>query len=231
MNRVGSTIAESVAEYLRGEIHAGSMRPGEFLRQNAVAERLGVSSTPVREAFAILEREGMVRREPHRGVVVFKPTIQDLLDCYEIREALEVLAARKAAKRLTKDDLNWLDELSDRMPRTTDRAEYLRMNQAFHERIEQAAGSSRLCEMIAAQRAAASTYVSFLGLEPASAKDSVEEHHAIVVALESGRADAAGKAMSRHLQARGERFALAFRKPTKIRRRSSDERTPRVAPD
>ena len=204
MSRIGSTIAESVAEHLRNEIHTGSIRPGEFLRQNAVAERLRVSSTPVREAFAILEREGMVHREPHRGVVVFKPTIRDLLECYEIREVLEVLAARRAAKRLTEEDLEWLDDLSERMPKTTDRAEYLRMNQAFHERIEQAAGNSRLCEMIAAQRAATGTYVAFLGLEPASAKDSVEEHHAIVVALSSRRPEAAGKAMSRHLRARAE---------------------------
>jgi DNA-binding GntR family transcriptional regulator len=202
MNRIGSTIAESVAERLRSEIHAGSILPGEFLRQNAVAERLGVSSTPVREAFAILEREGMVRREPHRGVVVFKPTIQDLLDGYEIREVLEVLAARRAAKRLTKEDLEWLDDLSERMPTATDRAEYLKMNQAFHERIEQAGGSRRLCELISAQRAAASTYVSFLGLEPASAKDTVEEHHAIVVALASRRPEAAAKAMSIHIRAR-----------------------------
>jgi DNA-binding GntR family transcriptional regulator len=202
MSRIGSTIAESVAERLREEIRAGLIVPGEFLRQNTIAARLGVSSTPVREAFAILEREGMVRREPHRGVVVFTPTIQDLLECYEIREALEVLAARKAAKRLTTEDLEWLDDLSERMPKTTDRTGYLRLNEMFHERIEQAAGSRRLCEMISEQRALASTYVSFLGLEPASAKDSVEEHHAIVVALSSRRPEAAAKAMSFHLRTR-----------------------------
>lgn len=202
--RIGSTIAEGVADRLRNEIRAGTIRPGEFLRQNTVASRLGVSSTPVREALALLEREGLVRREPHRGVAVFKPTIEDLLACYEIREALEVLAARKAALAVTKQDLDWLDNLADEMPRAVDHAEYLRMNRIFHERIEIAAGSPRLFDLIAAQRIAATTYIAFLGLETSVHGETAEEHHDIVKALASRNASAAGKAMSHHLRARAE---------------------------
>lgn len=203
MSRIGNTVAEGVAERLRAEIRSGAIRPGEYLRQNIVAERLGVSSTPVREAFSILEGDGMVRREARRGVVVFEPTVEDLLDCYEIREVLETLAARRAAKRLTKRDLDWLSEIAAQMTATTeDVAEYVRLNQAFHERIERAAGSKRLLELIAAQRAAAATYLFFLGLKQSTAVDTVDEHRAIVDALATGRADAAGMAMSRHIRAR-----------------------------
>lgn len=204
MKKIGSTVAEGVADRLRDEIRSGSIRPGEFLRQNAVAERLGVSSTPVREALAILEREGIVRRETHRGVVVFEPSVEDLFDCYEIRETLEVLAAQKAAKLLTDEDLKWLKDLAERMPKTTDTAEYMRMNEAFHERIERAAGNPRLFDLIAAQRVAAMTYLHFLGLEPSARLTPAiaDEHQAIVDALLLRRPDAAGLAMSRHLRER-----------------------------
>ena len=207
MERIGSTVAEGVAERLRGEIRSGAIRPGEFLRQNVIADRLGVSSTPVREALVILEREGLARREPHRGVVVFEPTVDDLLNCYEIREALEVLAARKATERLTQEDLNWLSDLAAQMSATsptTGLSGYLQMNQAFHERIERAAGCDRLFELIRTQRAAATAYLAFLGLSPSTAEETVDEHQTIVEALATGVPNIAGNAMSRHLRSRAE---------------------------
>src|ERR1700722_10743535 len=117
-----STLAERVADDLRQAIRRGELRGGMPLRQNEVADALGVSSTPVREAFAILQREGLVQRNVHRGVVVFEPTITDLLAAYEIRGALEPLAARYATRHIADGDLAELRSLIGQMERATDDA-------------------------------------------------------------------------------------------------------------
>src|SRR3954449_274492 len=92
------TVAGQVAEHLKAEILAGERAPGSRLPQVEIARTLGVSTTPVREALAGLQREGLVRLHPQRGAVVFLPSVGDLREHYEIRAALEALAAAKAAE-------------------------------------------------------------------------------------------------------------------------------------
>ena len=92
-----TTIAGQVATRLRAEIVAGEREPGSKLRQVEIAKRYGVSTTPVREALAMLQREGLVRLHAQRGAVVFLPSVADLREHYEIRGALEALAASRTA--------------------------------------------------------------------------------------------------------------------------------------
>ena len=99
------TRAGAVAEKLRRLIQSGEIAPGSRLRQNELAERFGVSTTPVREAFAELAREGIVRLDAHRGATVFRPSLDELIEIYEIRGALEPLATELAAARATDDEL------------------------------------------------------------------------------------------------------------------------------
>src|ERR1700755_1265283 len=91
------TIAGQVAARLRAEIVAGERAPGSKLRQVEIAKRYGVSTTPVREALAMLQREGLVRLHAQRGAVVFLPSVADLREHYEIRGALEALPAARTA--------------------------------------------------------------------------------------------------------------------------------------
>ena len=93
------TVSGLVAERLRAQIVAGELAAGTKLRQVEIARRFGVSTTPVREALAALQREGLVRLHPQRGAVVFVPTVADLREHYEIRAALEALAAACTAER------------------------------------------------------------------------------------------------------------------------------------
>ncbi|HEV2661690.1 MAG TPA: GntR family transcriptional regulator, partial [Ktedonobacteraceae bacterium] len=86
------TIAEQIAAALRKEITTGHLAAGTHLPQVEIAQRFGVSTTPVREAFGLLQSEGLVQIDTHRGVTVFLPTVQDLVEHYEIRMALEMLA-------------------------------------------------------------------------------------------------------------------------------------------
>jgi len=198
-----ATVAEDVAAQLRDEIRAGDHRPGDPLPQNETAERLEVSVTPVREAFLILQREGLVRRIHQRGVVVFQPTLDDLAACFDIRSALEALAAERCVPHLSDTDLAQLRRLLDEMagPHDDD-SRYVELNAAFHAHIERVAGIQRLAALIADQRAATNAYLMFLGGEPASFDDTEHEHEAILAALAARDAKGASAAMFDHLQAR-----------------------------
>src|SRR5918992_4459068 len=126
------TTAKVVAERLRSEIQHGTLAPGTRLRQNDVARRFGVSTTPVREAFAQLQAEGLVRIDPHRGAVVFHPSVDDVLEFYEIREALESLAVTHAIPNLRRDVGRELGALIERMRRTEAARRWLTLNDEFH---------------------------------------------------------------------------------------------------
>jgi DNA-binding GntR family transcriptional regulator len=191
-----------VADELRRLIKSGELKPGTRLYQAEIARRIGVSTTPVREAFMRLAREGLIRQDAHRGVMVFLPSLAELRENYEIRVALEELATRLAAKQLTDEDLDRLDELASEMKATDDPHHYLALNSAFHARIYAAANRLRLAELIENLRDAAAAYISLLENEddPAYAQQVQEEHEKIAASLRARKASAAAKAMGEHLR-------------------------------
>src|ERR687895_152976 len=111
------TTSEEVASRLREEILRGDLEPGKRLRQGAVATRFGVSTTPVREAFALLQAEGLVRIDPHKGAIVFHPTADDARELYEIRVALETLAIGRALRNLGPEEIQELQSILEEMRR------------------------------------------------------------------------------------------------------------------
>jgi DNA-binding GntR family transcriptional regulator len=197
------TVAEQVAEILRAEIQRGQLAPGVPLRQNEIAARLAVSSTPVREAFQILERTGLVVREGRRGTRVFRPSVTDLVNGYQVRIALESTAAGLAARRLTRETRENLAATVARMHREpVPQADYLLLNAEFHAQIARSSGNPHLAELIVAEQAATASYISFLGIDPSSAHEASEEHEAILAAIARGDSRAASAAMRAHLEAR-----------------------------
>ncbi len=197
------TVASRVAERLRTEIRQGVLAAGTPLRQNEIAARLGVSSTPVREAFQMLERQGLVSREGRRGVQVFRPSSRDLINTYEVRGALEGLASRLAAGRLTETQVKAISKTMKQMhaPKVAQDA-FLRLNTQFHTQIAQGCGNARLADLIVAEQASTTAFVVFLGIDQASAHEAEGEHQAILDALAARDAPAAALAMSAHLVAR-----------------------------
>lgn len=193
------TTAKVVAERLRDEIQDGSLAPGTRLRQNEIARRFGVSTTPVREAFAQLQAEGLVRIDPHRGAVVFHPTVEDLVEFYEIREVLESLAVVRAIPRLRSDVVKELAALIDRMRRTDDARRWLKLNDDFHLRLYDCAGMPRLAALIENLRDASTPYIyMFVSSRPPKDRAN-EEHQAILDACVNGDAAAAQRAIRKHL--------------------------------
>ena len=197
------TVAERMADQLRDEIRAGSLPGGQPLRQNDIAARFGVSSTPVREAFHILERAGLVERDARRGVRVFKPSISDLTDAYEVREGLESLAARFAAERATVQHLQSLARTMDLMhSQGVAPEEFVRLNAQFHTSIAAASGNARLARLVASEQAATASFIQFLGVDRSSAEEAHAEHAQVLEALQARDPHAASEAMAAHLRTR-----------------------------
>jgi DNA-binding GntR family transcriptional regulator len=194
------TTAKVVAERLREEIQHGTLAAGTRLRQNDVAHRFGVSTTPVREAFAQLQAEGLVRIDPHRGAVVFHPSVDDVLEFYEIREALESLAVSHAIPNLRADVARELEAVIDRMRRTEDPRKWLQLNDQFHLRLYEAAGRPRLSALIDSLRDASAPYIHmFVASRPLSERAN-EQHHDILDACIRGDAAGAKRAIREHLR-------------------------------
>jgi DNA-binding GntR family transcriptional regulator len=212
------TTAKVVAERLREEIQTGSLAPGTRLRQNDVAKRFGVSTTPVREAFAQLQAEGLVRIDPHRGAVVFHPSVDDVLEFYEIREALESLAVAQAIPKLDDDTAEELADLIERMRHAEDPRAWLQLNDEFHLRLYESAGRPRLSALIDNLRDASAPYIHmFVASRPLNERAN-EEHQEVLDACVAGNVQAAKRAIREHLRHASRDLAAFLSKQEDARR-------------
>jgi DNA-binding GntR family transcriptional regulator len=195
-----TTIADALAERLRAEISGGALAPGSRVRQAEVAARYNVSTTPVREAFATLEREGLLIGSPHRGMVVFHPTVDDLQELYEMRIPLEAVATEKAVEKMSAETLETLEDLLTQMERASDEpSRYTALNRAFHSTIYDAAGRPKLARLIADLRDASAAYLRMYQTLGPGARDTQRDHTAIVNACKARAPKRAAKAMVVHL--------------------------------
>lgn len=182
----------------------GQLRAGTRLRQAETAALLGTSTTPVREAFATLAREGLIRHDAHRGAVVTSPTLADLHENYDILFLLEPHAAELATARLGERELEELEGVATALDKTPSREirRRVELNADFHRRIYESCGRPRLTEMIGGLRETLSRYVAL-----AIGDDSAElrrlekiEHGEILEAVRAGDGPGAGAAMELHLR-------------------------------
>ena len=209
------TKMDTAAEWLRNEIVSGRVKPGTTLLQDDIAARLGISSTPVREAFVVLEAEGLVERRPHRGVIVADRGYADVAEVYEVRIALEHLAVRKAAKGLTPEVLAELEgALRDERAAIAvpDAHAFRRANGLFHTAFVGAAGSTVLTELVA-QLAARSTFN--VPLEHRRMMESHREHEQMFAAFQAKDVVRAERVLMRHMGERVRQLRALVTPPTK----------------
>jgi DNA-binding GntR family transcriptional regulator len=195
------TRAGAVTERLRQMIKSGELPAGTHLRQAEIAQRFGVSTTPVREAFVALAREGLVIQDAHRGVVVFEPSIDELHDVYEIRIVLESLATEIAAKQISAEEIAALERIVMQM-RKAKPARFVELNSEFHGRLYAATNRKRLLEIVDNLRETAANYVGIgvIQYHPEYRKETEREHEEIVAALKARAPKRAAKAMREHLE-------------------------------
>jgi DNA-binding GntR family transcriptional regulator len=193
------TIAQAIAAALRADIAAGSLRAGDRLLQAELARRFDVSTTPVREAFAILQHEGLVRLHPQRGATVFVPSVEELHEHYEIRAALEALAAEKAALNFTAADAPPLREILEAMRSCADADQYIELNHRFHMSLYKLSGRERLVDLINNLRGASGAYLQIHAAEGVPSDRLDREHAEILAACEARDPERAASATRQHL--------------------------------
>jgi DNA-binding GntR family transcriptional regulator len=196
-----------VLERLRALILTGEYGPDERLVEEQLAERLGVSRTPVRQALTMLEAEGLVEIAPKRGAAVCSFSTEDVWDIYDLRAVLEGHAARRAAGRIKGGELERLRELAGEMEglagRFDDHEEEIRalvkFNQEFHGTIVEASRNRRLKRLINRTVEIPLMFKAFFWYTPHERVISNHYHRQILEALVRGDADRAEIIMREHV--------------------------------
>jgi DNA-binding GntR family transcriptional regulator len=216
-------VRDWVEDRLREDILGGLFQPGEWLRQQRVADQLGVSEMPVREALKKLAAEGVVEYLPYRGMRVREYSANDVADIYKVRAFMEVMAAGAAAENITAEELVELRALATQLEERLapeDLAEHRELNRRFHSIVFTA---SRRAYLVHALRQLWMVFPSMLwgslsatATERLSEQDAydIEEHRAIIGALEEGNATQAERVMRQHIEGSGNRLLVALRTGT-----------------
>lgn len=198
----------TVFERLRRMILEGEYGPEERLVEEQVAERLGVSRTPVRQALTMLEAEGLVEIAPNRGATVCSFSIEDVWDIYDLRAVLEGHAARRAATRVSAEELARLRSLAEEMERmisgaSGNRGEEIRTlvacNQEFHGTIVAASRNGRLERLFGRTVQVPLMFKAFFWYGPHERVISNHYHRQVLNALETGDAERAEIVMREHV--------------------------------
>ncbi|MFI6521420.1 GntR family transcriptional regulator [Spirillospora sp. NPDC050679] len=197
-------LSDEVAAYVRDLIMSGQVRHGEFLRLERVAEDLGVSVTPVREALLSLRGEGFVVLEPRRGFMPAPLSRQDVRDLFDAQAHFAGELAARAAARIIGAEIAELERTQTRLEaavRTRDADAIEEANHHFHRVVNLAAASPKTAWLLrlVARYAPRRFYSAVHGWPEAS----VDDHHLVLAALRAGDADAARQAMRNHIRHAG----------------------------
>lgn len=179
-------LRDVVFNTLRRAILKGELKPGERLMEISLAERLGVSRTPIREAIRKLELEGLVVMAPRKGAKVASITERDLNDVLEVRKGMEALAISLACERITREELAALEEIETRFQKLTEEGnltELAEVDVEFHDAIYHATNNKRLVQLLNNLREQMYRYRMEYLKDMAVRRTLAEEHKAICQAL------------------------------------------------
>lgn len=196
-------LREVVCESLREAIRNGVLKPGERLMEIQLAEELGVSRTPVREAIRKLELEGYVVMMPRRGTYVANMSIRDINEIFEIRTALESLSNGLAAEHITDEELEHLQRLLVVIGgyiKDGDIEKIVETDIEFHDLMYHAARNQRLVGIISNLRDQLTRFRTLSMSYPGRLEATLEEHKLIVEAIATGDKKAASKAAEKHME-------------------------------
>lgn len=188
-------------ERLIAEIRTGALRPGDRLTETELAERLGISRTPVREAIRLLETDGLVEHQPRAGARIRRLDLAEVTELYEMRAVLEGTAARFAARAAYDSELAELRAINAEMAAASGNPERLyHANRQFHGILLNAARNRFLWRSVEAVQKTLLILGRSTMEEADRAQAAVAEHAAILDALQTHDGDAAEAAMRRHIE-------------------------------
>jgi DNA-binding GntR family transcriptional regulator len=204
-------LGDEVAGYVRDLIMSGQLRSGEFIRQERIADELGLSATPVREGLLSLRGEGFVQLVPRRGFVVSPLSASDVRDLFTAQALLAGELVSRAAVRMSVADLREVTGIHQalRKAATAGDGEMVeRLNHDFHRRINLVADAPRLAWMLSISSKFAPR--RFFATIPGWSKASAQDHAVILKAISERDAEAARAAMMRHMENAGDLLAANF---------------------
>ncbi len=190
-----------VADRLRRAVLSGQVPPGSRLLQAAIATEMRTSTTPVREAMRELAGEGLLDLDPHRGVVVHRPSMEELQEVYRIRLVLEPVAIAATVENITPSQLALAEDVLDQMDNETDAADWAILNAAYHSLLAEATAMPIMTSVLAKLRNITTLYVaSLMHLHPDRLATAQGEHRAMLEACKAGDVKKAQEVEVAHLR-------------------------------
>lgn len=196
-------LREVVFESVRGAIISGVLKPGERLMEVQLAEKLGVSRTPIREAIRKLELEGLVVMIPRKGAYVADLSIKDITDVLEIRTALEGLASGLAALRITDEEIEELELIAMQFHQAILAEDFDRILQGdikFHDTIFKATRNEKLLQINNNLREQVQRFRIMYINQSNKSKEIAKEHFEIAEAISQRNIDMAEKIAKKHIE-------------------------------
>lgn len=196
-------LREIVFESLREAIIGGVLKPGERMMEIQLADEMGVSRTPVREAIRKLELEGFVVMIPRKGAYVAGISLKDIADVFEIRAALEGLAAGLAAERITEDELEEMERILVRKAEileNNDLESIVELDTDFHAILFKASRNDRLVQILSNLREQIQRFRATSLAVPGRLKEALEEHRKIVEAVSERNVTLAQSLAAEHIE-------------------------------
>jgi DNA-binding GntR family transcriptional regulator len=201
------------AEYIRTQIFTKKLRPGDRISQDELAEELGISKLPVREALLAMSAEGLIELKARRGAFVASMEPQDIADQFEAYGLVHGLAAAHAAPRMPKDELNRLRELNEAFGSAISLEEKREIDWTFHRTINTAGASHRLTTYLKAMsRFARSLPYSVWSGDAEVAELGKRQHARIIDALSKGDSKLVEQLCREHLVMEGQALISVMKK-------------------
>jgi GntR family transcriptional regulator, rspAB operon transcriptional repressor len=208
---LGASLSDNLFSELRKDILTGKLRSGDKLSEQQVCDHYGVSRTPVREAFRQLEMEGFLTTIPNRGAFIVGLSARDLADLCEMRKSFEMIAVRWAIERITKEEMEKLEEAYEFMEFYTmkkDADKMLNINMHFHELIYEAAHNRMLAHTLTDYQFYIKQTKVNTGYLEGELDEVLAEHKMIYQAFVTHDAEAGEKAVAAHLDHARKRTGL-----------------------
>ncbi|WP_134725364.1 GntR family transcriptional regulator [Paracoccus luteus] len=186
---------------LLDEIRAGDLVPGTRLREVEIADRLGASRTPVREAIRLLESDGLVAHAPRQGATIRTLDYPEIMELYEMRAVIEGTAARLAARAASPVEIEALAALNHEFAEASDERQAAELNRQFHEMLLNAAKNRFLMRAVSSLQKTMLILGPTTLMERSRVADAQREHCAILAALSARDGQKAEAEMRAHIEA------------------------------
>lgn len=209
-------LREVIFNSLREAIIIGELRPGERLMEVQLADKMGVSRTPVREAIRKLELEGLVDMIPRKGAHVAELSVKDIMDVLEVRASLDGLATALAAERITDDELKELNHINGQFSTYIEKENLsgsVKKDVEFHDIIYKASRNDKLITILSNLREQVQRFRVIYLKDYSSPKNLIKEHNDIFAAVSSRSIENARAVAKTHIQNQ-EKTILSFIKKT-----------------